>query len=418
MGGKAERYFVPATIGFAPFVLMLLTWAPGGRSPAQALVQAFYLPIVGVELFVVAVALREGLIGAMRRWSWPRLATAALLLLVTVAIVTAIVAPNPLAARIWTGYWLVHLLFGFSVAHLCTRSLGRLDLVLAYLLGFAVFVAGALLFATRVTDPGFDWVHAWPAVTHIRHFGYYATAMIALCIGLAATERRRRVLAWLLVFSTGGFAFALWTGSRGTIVGVAGALLAGLIFIPAVRRIVVWAGTALSLALGALIASLLPAHGPLMGFGRTIAQTVDSGDVSTGRTQIWLNALGAIEKRPVFGYGEAQMATVAPFGTLGQTHDVILQILLAWGVVGLACVAVLGVWYLARSLPVVRGGGPDTIAPLMAMLALASLSVIDGSLYHVLPVSIFAACAGMVASRWLPRPDAVRRGEPRQTTRS
>jgi hypothetical protein len=109
---------------------------------------------------------------------------------------------------------------------------------------------------------------------------------------------------------------------------------------------------------------------------------------------------------------------VAPFHGLGQTHDVFLQVLLAWGVVGLACVAVLGVWYLARSIAVVRGGGPDTIAPLMAVLALASLSVIDGSLYHVLPVSIFAACAGMVASRWLPRPDAVRRGEPRQTTRS
>jgi O-antigen ligase len=400
MGGKVERYFVPAVIGFAPFLLMLLTWAPNGRSPVQAMVQGFYLPIVGVELFVVAVALREGLIGAMRRWSWARLPTAALLLLVTIAIVTAIVAPNPLAARIWTGYWIVHLLFGFSVAHLCTRSLGRLDLVAAYLFGFGAFATGAALFATQVTDPNFNWTNDWPAATHIRHFGYYAAAAIGLCIGLAATERRWRALVLLLVFSTGGFAFALWTGSRGTIVGVAGALLAGLIFIPAVRRIVVWAGTALSLALGALIASLLPAHGPLMGFGRTIAQTVDSGDVSTGRTQIWLNALGAIEKRPLFGYGEAQMATVAPFYGLGQTHDVFLQVLLAWGVVGLACVAVLALWYLARSVPIVRGGGPDTIAPLMAMLALASLSVIDGSLYHVLPVSIFAGCAGMIAAGW------------------
>ena len=143
-----------------------------------------------------------------------------------------------------------------------------------------------------------------------------------------------------------------------------------------------------------------------MGFGRTITQTVESGDISTGRTQIWLNALGAIRERPIFGYGENQMTTVAPFGTLGQTHNVILQILLAWGAVGLACVAVLAIWFLARSLPVVRRDAADLLPPFMAMLALASLATIDGSLFHVIPVSIFAACAGMIASRWPTRQSA------------
>ena len=406
MGGKLERYFIPALIGFAPFIFMLLTWAPNGKSGVQALLQVYYLPIVAAELFTVIVALREGMIPALRRWSWQWLPVAALLLLVAVAIVTAITAPAPAAARVWTFFWLLHLLFGFSIAHLCTGSFGRRDLVAAYLAGFVAFVAGAILFATQVSDPAFDWIHAWPAVTHIRHFGYYAAAMIALCIGLAASERRPWRLALLFVLGTIGFAFALWTGSRGAVLGVAGALLVGLVIIPAIRRTAVWAGTTLSLALGALLASLLPAHGPLMGFGRTIAQTVESGDVSTGRTQIWINALGAIRDSPLFGYGENQMATVAPFGTLGQTHNVILQILLAWGAVGLACVAVLGVWFLARSLPVVRRGRADLVAPFMAMLALASLAAIDGSLFHVLPVSIFAACAGMIASRWPPREGA------------
>lgn len=400
MGGKVERYFVPAVIGFAPFAMLLATWAPGGRSPVQQLVLAFYVPIIAMEMFVVAVALREGMIAAMKKWSWSRLPTGALLLLVTIAIVTAITAPNPFAARVWTFYWMLHLAFGFSVAHLCSKDLRRLDLVAAFIAGFVSFALGAILFATQVTDPQFNWINSWPAVTHIRHYGYYAAAVIALCIGLAAIERRSRALILLFLAATAGFAFALWTGSRGAVLGVAGALVLGSVLIPDLRRGVVWAGTALSLAVGAMLASLLPAHGPLMGLGRTITQTVESGDVSTGRTRLWLNALDAIRDRPFFGYGESQMTTVAPFGTLSQTHNVILQILLAWGAVGLACVAVLLAWFLARSVPVVRREGIDVVPPFMAMLALASLALIDGSLYHVVPVSIFAACAGMVASQW------------------
>jgi O-antigen ligase len=398
MGGKVERYFIPAVIGFAPFILFLLTWDPHGRSHLQGLVQVLYLPVTGAEIFTIVIALRDGLIGSMRRWSWQRLPTAALLLLLTVAIVTAITAPAPEAARWWTFYWLLHLGFGFSVAHLCGRAFGRLDLVAAYLFGSAAFVIAAILFATQVTDPNFDWTGDWPAATHIRHFGYYLAAMIALCLGLAATERRQWVLGLLFIFCTASFAFALWTGSRGTVVGAGGAMVLGFAFIPKMRRTLVWVGAALSLGFGAALAALFPAPGALMGIGRTITQTV-GGNISTGRTQIWLNAIAAIRKRPVFGYGEDQMATVAPFHGLGQTHDVFLQILLAWGAVGFICVAVLAIWFLMRSLLVVRRES-DLLPPLMGMLALASFSTIDGALFHVIPVSIFAACAGMIAAAW------------------
>ena len=402
MGGKVERYFIPAVIGFAPFVLLLLTWAPNGRSHLQGLAQVFYLPITGAEIFTIAVALREGMIGAMHRLSWQRLPTVALLILLAVAIVTSITAPNPSAARLWTFFWLLHLAFGFSVVHLCRESLGRRELSGAYVVGFIAFGAGVALFATQVTDPAFDWVGGWPAVTHIRHFGYYAAAVIAMCVGFAATERRSWMFTLLIFAMSAGFAFALWTGSRGSVVGVVGAMVVGAVLFPAMRGLLLWAETGISALLGALVANALPAHGPLMGIGRTVTQTVGSGDVSTGRTQLWLHALGAIEKRPLFGYGEDQMSTVAPFGGLGQTHQVILQVLMAWGVVGLACVAVLVIWFLMRSLPAVRRDQTELLPPTLAMLALAIMAMFDGALFHVLPVSIFAACAGIIASRRAP----------------
>src|SRR5690348_8430796 len=239
MGGKVDRYFVPAVIGFAPFILMLLTWAPNGRSAAQDMIQNLNAPLVAAEIFTVVVALREGMIKALRQRSWPRLPTAAMLVLLAVAIVTAITAPYARAARLWTFFWLVHLAFGFAVAHLCTRSFARRDLIAAYVAGFIAFVAGEAVFATQVTDPNFDWVLSWPAVGHIRHFGYYASACAGLIIGLAATERRPRILALFFLLCTAGFAFALWTGSRGAVIGVAGAMVVGLILFPAMRRIVV-----------------------------------------------------------------------------------------------------------------------------------------------------------------------------------
>jgi hypothetical protein len=92
--------------------------------------------------------------------------------------------------------------------------------------------------------------------------------------------------------------------------------------------------------------------------------------------------------------------------------------LLAWGAVGLACTAVLAIWFLARSLAVVRREGDDLLPPFMAMLALASLATIDGSLFHVVPVSIFAACAGMIASQWPPRPRRKARSLASRTNRA
>jgi O-antigen ligase len=322
-----------------------------------------------------------------------------LLILVAIAIGTAITAPTPGPAQISTFNWVVHLLFGFSVAYLCRRDFGARDLIVAYLIGYAFFIAGAILFATQVHDPAFNWTEGWPAAGHIRHLGYYIAAMVAFCIGLAATERRWAVLGALFALSVVSFAFALWTGSRGTVVGVAGAVLVGLVLIPQVRRPPAWGGAALSLALGAGLATVFPAPANNMGLGRTVTATVDH-EVTTGRTAMWRNVLHAVEKRPLFGYGEDQMATVAPFYGLIQPHDVVLQVLLAWGVLGLICVIVMAVWFLRRSLPLVRRDGGDGVAPLMAMVALACFATIDGALFHLIPLSIFAASAGMIAAGW------------------
>ena len=137
----------------------------------------------------------------------------------------------------------------------------------------------------------------------------------------------------------------------------------------------------------------------LMGLTRTVEATAKE-DVTTGRTAIWRNVIGAIGERPLFGYGEGQMHTVAPYSVMVQPHDSILQVTLAWGLVGLLCVFVLALAFIRRSLPAVRRDESALAPAFMAMTAIAILSLYDGPLYYALPQSIFAACAAVIVSRW------------------
>lgn len=391
------RWPMPAAIGFAPVLLLLLTWVPAGDWSAwQWLVRSRSLAIVGTELFVIAIAVREGLFARIIEQRWPRLVVAAASGLLAIAVTTAAIAPNPLEARTLTAFWIVHALFGLAVLHLCGRQLRPVDLIRCYLAGFALFTLLFALFVLQVPDPArFNWTKALPAATHIRHLGYYAAAALGLAGGLMAVAERRSAWAGAFAVAVLATALAFWTGSRGTIAAAAGGLVAGLVVVPGIRRLRCWIGLAGSAVLGAALAYWLPSPAANMGFARTLEAT--AGDnVATGRTEMWRIVLEAIRERPLFGYGEGQMHDVATYSTMIQPHNVLLQTTLAWGAVGTLCLLILALAYARRVLPAVRVEGA-LIAPSLAMAMLAAFSLFDGALFHPLPVSIFAACAGLLA---------------------
>jgi hypothetical protein len=411
MRDKADRYVIPALIGLAPAILMLLTWGPDGMSLPQVHVRGLFIPILAAEMLVIVMAVRGGILSRMRGWRWSRPASAALLLLLGIAVGTAIAAPSPVVSRTWTAIWLLHLAFGLAVADLTHRTFNPGAVAWAYVIGSVPVIAGLSLFALSVDNPQFDWTRGWPAANHIRHLGYYFAAVIALALGLMATARSTKASVALVGVATACFAFALWTGSRGAVVGVAGGLLAGLVLVRPRRSWTIAACAAGALAVGTAIASIVPAPGPLMGVDRMVTQTVQSGEVTTGRTTMWLQTVDAVGRRPLFGYGEAQMPTVSPFDGLFQPHQVLLQVALAWGLVGLACAAVLAIWFLMRSLAVVRDSDGELLAPFLAMLVISTIAMFDNSLFNAVSVSIFAACAGIIASRWPERAAAFNQRE-------
>lgn len=407
MGAKVERYFIPALVGFAPVVFALTTWAPVQISPLQALILMTALPVVVAELVVIIIALRSGMLAVLRRSPLPPATAIALGVWLAIGVGTSLfVAPAPAISTRWTLHWAVHLGFGFSVTYLAARAFKIRDLVTCYLAGFVVYVLLFLIFVVTAWHVRADWVFNLPAAIHIRHVGIYAAAMTGMGIGAMAQARSRRARASLIAVTTIGFALGAWSGSRGMLLSVSAATILAAVLIPAMRRPRILVTVALCMVVGILAIAWLPVPDQQMwGLGREVAATTQH-EVTTGRIQIWKNVIHAIARRPWFGYGRGQMPIVAPFFGMGQPHNYILQILLSSGVAGLACAVVLAFAYLRRAFPVLRDEGERLAAPFTGMMSLLVLSMIDAAMFHVMPVSIFAACAGMIASAWLPRQSA------------
>ena len=288
MGGKADRFVIPALAGFAPVVLALLTWAPYGLSPVQRTVLIDALPVTTVELLAFVVAWREGLFPWLRKNGPPRLAVAALAGWLVIAIATtAFVAPDTISAIRWTVHWIAHALFGFAVAFLCSRGRRVGDFVCFYLAAFMVYALIFLVYVLRYWGQPIDWVHHLPAAVHIRHVGIYAAAMTGMSVGVMAAARGRRDWAFGFVAAGIGFAIGLWTGSRGMALSVVAATVVGVALVPEMRRLRAWGGAALSLVVGLAAVAWLPTpNAGMLGVARTVAATTEH-EATTGRTQIW-----------------------------------------------------------------------------------------------------------------------------------
>ena len=399
MGGKIDRYVIPVIVGFAPVLLALLTWGPNGLTQAQENVRLDAAPVFAAELVVLIVALREGLLSWLRANRPARPAITAIALWIVLAITTALmVAPDRIGSIRWTLHWIVHLLFGFSIAFLCWRTLRIGDLIGAYLAGFIVYCLIFLIFLWVNWGRPIDWVHNLPGALHVRHVGIYAAAITGMSIGSLADAPNRNKWVCAFAVATIGFALGWWTGSRGMVISVVCATLIGAIFMPPMRQARVLGGATLSLAIAIPAVAWLPVpDSKMMGVARAVAATTQH-EMTTGRVQVWMNAIHAFARQPIFGYGAGQLSIVAPFYQTWNAHNLILQVLVDWGVVGLGCVLVAAFFYFRRAVPALDAEGSRLAAPMMGALSLLLLSMIDAAMYDVFPVSIFAACAGMIAS--------------------
>src|SRR5687768_6869472 len=66
MGGRLERYFIPAVIGFAPLLLFLLNWDAERMGSVARMLREYTFPVFVAELFTIVIAFREGMLASWK----------------------------------------------------------------------------------------------------------------------------------------------------------------------------------------------------------------------------------------------------------------------------------------------------------------------------------------------------------------
>ena len=402
-------------VALAPFLFAVASWNPRmAARPFQDFALTYSLPISAIEIAVIFYAVSTGFrmsqaLAALPRWARPVLG-----LLAALALATAALAANPPHSSLRTCQLLIHVVFGFSACGLFrTRWAPLRGQVWPWVLaGTCLYVFTAVAWVLAVHDqPDFDWRRFSLGVIHIRQTGFYSAVGAAAAIGVASTARTREGY-WLAVAGASLLlALSYWSGTRGALTAVLGAFVAGLIFLPALRSLRAVGALAVSGIAGALISLPFPPPHPWYGLLR-ISETAAAGgadELATGRLRMWQAALDAIAERPFFGYGESQFGVAVPdWSQFNHPHNIFIQILVQWGLVGFLCYFALAA-LLARQL-IVRGrlGAPDTAAPFLVAGALFTMGLYEGSLYHPYPLMIFALSAAFVLAGPVPNTPSLR----------
>lgn len=377
---RPRGWYLAWSIALAPMLLLAIGWGHE-LSPTRSLARSYALPIVAVELAIAIVALVE-----TRRFPrLPRFPAALLLLLVAVVFFSAARAPDPATSLFMTLLWVNHLLFGFGIYQLARHGLLTAPQISrAMPIAFAWFGAVLIAYYALHSEHGHNWYQDSPSFNNIRWLGYYCAAIFGLCAG-GWLESRRVGLA-IAIFA---LALALWTGSRGSLAAVIGGYVVAVLFVPVAAK-------ATPRFLGAVLLSILLALAvsQVWPLDQGSAERLLFDQADSGRMEVWRQTASLIGQRPWLGWGEAQFSTLLQ-SRFAQPHNIVLQILLAWGAVGFGLIAVLAALLADR----VRRNANRQNAPLIfAICNIAAFSLIDGSLFHIHSVSVFALCAALLAA--------------------
>lgn len=406
--GLRPAWTVCLLVALAPAIMALTTWTPDGHFSMPLYFWRFLAPpVIAIELAAIAIAWASGYRPLAAILSLPGWIAAAIGLLVAIDVGDALlVAPDRATALMRGAVTFTHLLFGLAVLHLLrARGFDAYRALWWALLGGAVlYVAILIAFVTAIAQPlRFDWLHFGLGVVNIRHVGFYAMVGSALALGIAATESRPGRY-WLAVVAAAlCCAEFFWSGSRAPIAVLCISCIAGMVLVPALRTPRLPLALAIANAGGAAISLL---HTPPLGnYG--IARMLATGGAATmdgvasGRIELWRGSIHTMLARP-FGYGEGQFIRVVPEAQeiLHHPHNVLLQALVQWGMVGAALLTVLAAVLWWRVFRGVRDSGIQAAPPFLAINAFLLYAMVDGIFFFVYPAMIltFLFAAGLAAT--------------------
>ena len=248
-------------------------------------------------------------------------------------------------------------------------------------------------------QPDFDWVLNLPGYSNVRHLDYFLGSIITLLglLPLINIKNKTQKTFSYLIFSLllALWVMLLWSGGRGSAVAAVASIGTLLIFFrPAAwKQLLLFNFTAL--VLGALLSLLLPTPDSSYGLLRFASKTDTVQNFTAGRSVIWAEAINIWTQNLWFGVGAGQTKTIikAAAQTFGQPHNIFIQAMLAWGLIG-------GLPFLAGIFGIFWVKGKDfyhaieqsdmiSFIAYGVALSIVVNALVDGTLYYPFPLFIF-----------------------------
>ena len=305
----------------------------------------------------------------------------------------------------------IHFFFFVALSgYLARQPEAAQKLIIAIILSTILFLPLFWLAVQAFYDqPVFNWAWSLPGFLNVRHLDYYLGSLVVI-LGLIplkiAYKDCSKVSVYLFFLVLLAFwTMLFWSGGRGSSIAAASSIGLVLLFF----RPEGWKQLALfslgALVVGALLSLLLPIPNVSYGIFRFVTQVDGMETFTAGRSLIWAEAFGIWKQNLWFGIGAGQTKAVivAASDMLGQPHNIFIQVMMAWGIVG-------GVPFLAGIFGIFWTKGKEffhgveqnnRIVYVTYGLALSTSinALVDGALYSPFPVFLFAIAVSVTGMK-------------------
>ncbi|HWK42939.1 MAG TPA: O-antigen ligase family protein [Croceibacterium sp.] len=378
-------------VALHPLIRVLILAPPSEVMPGLQTAEGFlWFSFWVVEALVIVTAIGAGfrIVPAFRGLPMPvQLMAWIWLAAVGIATLNATYFPPTIRSA---STWVLHAIFALALWHLATRdrlqfgrAFDRFVLTLGWASAAAGMVSVAVIYSIGLSSD-YPFGNDVPGFSNLRHSGYIFAPAIALCVGrLAFSPDRVGEVVLILVLN---IALCLWFGSRGPFFGLICGLAVGVLLFREFRSSAFWKHFSVAAVTGAALSIAVPCpdHPYYNVLRRFLSVSTDASQLTSGRTELWYDAIRLIIERPLFGYGGEQFQYVSPVAanTYRHPHDFILQAIFDWGMIGGgAFLLMLGVGMIAAS-KVRRGICPIAKMAFFGALSMLGYAALDGILFY------------------------------------
>lgn len=368
--------------------------------------RTFSLPLVAVELIAVAIAWATG----FRFWrtvaALPRSVRLGLLTWFLAALLSTALAPYPGIAAAWLAPLLVQIAFCVALYERLSGpwSGWQKSVLYAFATSLLLFVTVVHILALTVwNDPGFNWTNIGAGAIQVRHLGFFGIALAGLGLGVLASGPPRRERLFAHAMWMAGAYFVVWAGGRNpTLVMIVALALAAWVARRPLRRRLILSCLALGLSAASLTLVTAP---PSDNYGlasilRRSDLSAETGNASLfARQYLWRKAAAAIVERPLVGYGEGNFHPyIAPETNNMHPHNLVLWLLVIWGLFGFAALSWLGFLALRRLPRWLRENREVSLPALGCVTCLVLVSFGDGPFVFGFAQMALAVCVAVLCS--------------------